>query len=538
MGKVFEDKVINAVNKNSNNLIKRYAMALPEKYKDIDFYPPQGVIDNAKRALKVRNEKPASQRGMTPVGIARARDLSNRRPMSPDTIKRMVAYFTRHEVDKQGETWEEYGKGRQAWDGWGGDAGYTWAKKVLRQMENADEKLVSLSEKHYLLSDLQRVSISFGEDVSKADWIIGKPFKTLALGTIYSRVSASENNVNKGKPLSNEISIDILKEIDKVYRITKEKNPVIIDWNHNSSSETANPLSSISYGEIIDMEVREDGLWVTPAYTKQGAEIVKMSEGSLWSSPEFLLGKIYDRETGSLIGTAQMLAVTLTNRPAQPHNKIDRVSLMEKFTMEYTQEQLQAMPVEELAKLCMEKHQLVKSLEAEKEGMKNELEMLKSEMDLLAQEEKAEPAEPPEHIMEGEYKMSEAQANLLTEIKAQNIQLSERIKKLESEKHQAERKLAVDNLLNSGKITPSELSVAEKAYDLKATDTTFWNMFSERKANQAVNLQEIGTKEKSSDAPVFDQVKAIAKEKGISFSEALDVFKIENKNTYFKHFGG
>jgi len=538
MGKVFEDKVISAVNKNSNNFIKRYAMALPEKYKDIDFYPPQGVIDNAKRALKVRNEKPASQRGMTPVGIARARDLSNRRPMSPDTIKRMVAYFTRHEVDKQGETWVDQGKGWQAWQGWGGDEGYTWAKKVLRQMESADEKLVSLSEKHQLLSDLQRVSISFGEDISKADWIIGKPFKTLALGTIYSRVSASENNVNKGKPLSNEISIDILKEIDKVYRITKEKNPVIIDWNHNSSSETANPLSSISYGEIIDMEVREDGLWVTPAYTKQGAEIVKMSEGSLWSSPEFLLGKIYDRETGSLIGTAQMLAVTLTNRPAQPHNKIDRVSLMEKFTMEYTQEQLQAMPIEELAKLCMEKHQLVKSLEAEKEGMKNELEMLKSEMDLLAQEEKAEPAEPPEHIMEGEYKMSEAQANLLTEIKAQNIQLSERIKKLESEKHQAERKLAVDNLLNSGKITPSELSVAEKAYDLKATDTTFWNMFSERKANQAVNLQEIGTKEKSSDAPVFDQVKAIAKEKGISFSEALDVFKIENKNTYFKHFGG
>lgn len=539
MGKVFDDKVNKAINKNSNNLIKRYALALPEKYKDIDFYPPQGVIDNAKQALKVRNEKPASQRGMTPVGIARARDLSNRRPMSPDTIKRMVAYFTRHEVDKQGETWGDQGKGWQAWQGWGGDEGYTWAKKVLRQMESADEKLVSLSEKHHIASDFQRVSVCFGEDVSKADWIIGKPFKTLALGTIYSRTSANEMNANKAKPLSSEITLDILNEFDKVYRITKEKNPVIIDWNHNSTSETANPLSSISYGEIIDMEVREDGLWVTPAYTKQGAEIVKMSEGSLWSSPEFLLGKIYDRQTGDLIGNAQMLAITLTNRPAQPHNLIDRVSLMEKITMEYTIEQLQAMPQEELAKLCMEKHMLVKSLEAEKEGMKNELDMLKSEMDELSGEEKSL-SEDSAEMMGGakDYKMSEAQANLLSEIKAQNVQLSERIKKLESEKHTAERKLAVDNLLNSGKITPSELSVAEKAYDLKSSDATFWTMFSERKANSVVNLQEIGSKEKTSDVPVFDQVKSIAKEKGISFSEALDVFKIENKNTYFKHFGG
>jgi hypothetical protein len=33
----------------------------------------------------------------------------------------MVSFFSRHEVDKQGSSWSSYGKGRQAWDGWGGE---------------------------------------------------------------------------------------------------------------------------------------------------------------------------------------------------------------------------------------------------------------------------------------------------------------------------------------------------------------------------------------------------------------------------------
>ena len=110
------------------------------KYDGIDFTPPQGARDAAKRALDVREGKPASQRGMTPVGIARARDLQNGVKMSPDTIRRMKAFFDRHEADKKGATWDEQGKGWQAWHGWGGDAGYAWARKVVGQMEARDKK--------------------------------------------------------------------------------------------------------------------------------------------------------------------------------------------------------------------------------------------------------------------------------------------------------------------------------------------------------------------------------------------------------------
>ncbi|NBW18627.1 MAG: hypothetical protein EBR82_62700, partial [Caulobacteraceae bacterium] len=55
--------------------------------------------------------------------------------------RRMKAFFDRHEVDKKGATWDEQGKGWQAWNGWGGDAGYAWAKKVVRQMESRDKEL-------------------------------------------------------------------------------------------------------------------------------------------------------------------------------------------------------------------------------------------------------------------------------------------------------------------------------------------------------------------------------------------------------------
>jgi lambda family phage portal protein len=110
------------------------------KYDGIDFTPPQGARDAAKRALDVRETKPPSQRGMTAVGIARARDLINGVKLSPDTVKRMLNFLTRHEVDKKGSTWDEQGKGWQAWHGWGGDAGFSWAKKIVGQMESQDEK--------------------------------------------------------------------------------------------------------------------------------------------------------------------------------------------------------------------------------------------------------------------------------------------------------------------------------------------------------------------------------------------------------------
>jgi hypothetical protein len=95
--------------------------------------PPLGVARAAQRGLDVRAGKPQSQRGGTAVGLARARDLANRRTLSLDTILRMLRYFARHYVDREGATWDEQGPGWQAWQLWGGDPGVRWALSVARR---------------------------------------------------------------------------------------------------------------------------------------------------------------------------------------------------------------------------------------------------------------------------------------------------------------------------------------------------------------------------------------------------------------------
>lgn len=97
--------------------------------------PSEAVAAAAKRGLELRAEQPPSNRAGTPVGLRRASQLANRQPVSLSTLKRMVSYFARHEVDKQGEGWGKDSKGYQAWLLWGGDAGASWARRKVRQLE-------------------------------------------------------------------------------------------------------------------------------------------------------------------------------------------------------------------------------------------------------------------------------------------------------------------------------------------------------------------------------------------------------------------
>lgn len=115
---------------------------MPDKYDHIDFEPPKGVREEAAKGLEWRREH---GRGGTEVGVARARDLSNGKNISPETARRMNSYFARHGVDEKGEGWEpgEDGfpsAGRIAWALWGGDPGKAWASKLSKQMDAADSK--------------------------------------------------------------------------------------------------------------------------------------------------------------------------------------------------------------------------------------------------------------------------------------------------------------------------------------------------------------------------------------------------------------
>jgi len=112
------------------------------RYSRIDFTPSSAMAEEAKRGLEWRREY---GRGGTGIGVARARDISNKRTLAPDTVKRMFSYFSRHEVDKKGEGYTPGEKGypsngRIAWALWGGDVGFSWARARVSQMNTADNE--------------------------------------------------------------------------------------------------------------------------------------------------------------------------------------------------------------------------------------------------------------------------------------------------------------------------------------------------------------------------------------------------------------
>jgi len=109
---------------------------------DINTKPTQEMANEAEQALEWRAE---FGRGGTEIGVARARDLKNRVNLSIRTIKRMFSYLSRHEVDKKGKGFYKGDEGfpsagRIAWGLWGGDPGFAWTKRKIKEIEEEENR--------------------------------------------------------------------------------------------------------------------------------------------------------------------------------------------------------------------------------------------------------------------------------------------------------------------------------------------------------------------------------------------------------------
>lgn len=123
-------------------------MAPPKKYEKIDFTPPQGVQSAAERGLEQRRKY--GRGGLTTAeagkqgigsGVARAATLAAGKDISPETAKRMKAFFDRHGNAPQAKPADGGPSARAiAINLWGGRAGEAWSSKLVRQMEAADKK--------------------------------------------------------------------------------------------------------------------------------------------------------------------------------------------------------------------------------------------------------------------------------------------------------------------------------------------------------------------------------------------------------------
>lgn len=65
-------------------------------------------------------------------GVVRASNLANGKKVSEATLRRMIAFFSRHEKNKSGG---EDDAGYISWLLWGGDPGRAWAKRTLKMLE-------------------------------------------------------------------------------------------------------------------------------------------------------------------------------------------------------------------------------------------------------------------------------------------------------------------------------------------------------------------------------------------------------------------
>jgi hypothetical protein len=110
---------------------------------DIDLTPTEEMASNAARGLELREKH---GRGGTAVGVARARDIKNRKNLSPDTVRRMHSFFSRHAGNEAGG---EDDAGYISFLLWGGAAGRSWAKRKSAQLDK-DENAMSDTRKEIM----------------------------------------------------------------------------------------------------------------------------------------------------------------------------------------------------------------------------------------------------------------------------------------------------------------------------------------------------------------------------------------------------
>lgn len=108
------------------------------KRTSVDLKPTAEMAREALLGLRLRGE---FGRGGTAVGVARARDISNRKNLSPDTVRRMMSFFARHGAQKVANGWKNRNNPSAQWVAWllwGGDSGKVWADRKWKELTNGN----------------------------------------------------------------------------------------------------------------------------------------------------------------------------------------------------------------------------------------------------------------------------------------------------------------------------------------------------------------------------------------------------------------
>jgi len=195
------------------------------------YKPTSGMQSAARRAIKLKEQGKAKGAG-TAVGWTRAGQLSRGETLSLSTVKRMYSYFSRHEVDKQGKDWdnaESPSNGKIMWLAWGGDAGFSWSRKIVNR-EKTMKKNLELNEIVEEIKDMFddvinpiTKAIEIEDDVEKAEHMTDTKdckcngcMECKANGGCDMEMCKGHDNMYKAEELSDE-------EISKSYESDNEE---------------------------------------------------------------------------------------------------------------------------------------------------------------------------------------------------------------------------------------------------------------------------------------------------------------------------
>ena len=254
--------------------------------------PNSGMKSEAQKGLDWREE---FGRGGTRVGATRARQIVAGENLSDETIKRMYSFFSRHEVDKQAEGFsageEGYpSNGRIAWALWGGDAGFSWSKRLVAQMKKNEDRAApdALSIGDFVSwnssggrarGKIIKIKRDGSINVPNSDFTVtGTPDDPAALIQIYRSGEPTDTEV--GHKFSTLTKINPIRDFNdfnsnelEVHPVenTEEKTMLKEDRHILSVSETDNSV-------IVEFEKHED--------VEEGEEVEMTEEVSMMNQDE------------------------------------------------------------------------------------------------------------------------------------------------------------------------------------------------------------------------------------------------------------
>jgi HK97 family phage major capsid protein len=254
--------------------------------------PNDGMKTEAQRGLDWREEH---GRGGTRVGAVRARQIVADENLSDDTVKRMYSFFSRHEVDKQAEGFKQGedgypSNGRIAWALWGGDAGFSWSKRLVEQMKD-DRSIEQRGTEDTLKEKAREHNEDVGDNAAKrTNYSTLQKVYDRGIGAYNTNPSSVRPNVSSkeqwamarvnnflrvlrtGKYKSGKHDTDLLPEGHPLSTKNKEKSMNKEDRHILNVTETDNTV-------IVEFEKHED-------VEHEGEELETTEEVSMTESSE------------------------------------------------------------------------------------------------------------------------------------------------------------------------------------------------------------------------------------------------------------